>query len=54
MKKRTDDLEGRIAAAKKPVVVIVPNSGVSESEMYRRLRSKTVKLVTPSTLFGKY
>ncbi|MDG6991068.1 MAG: ATP-binding protein [Nitrososphaerota archaeon] len=50
LKKRTDDLEERIARTRKPVVIAVPNSDIAESEMYRRLRSDTVKVVTVSGL----
>ncbi|MDG7015864.1 MAG: hypothetical protein JRM82_00640, partial [Nitrososphaerota archaeon] len=50
LKKRADDLEGRISRAKEPVIIIVPNSNVAEGETYRRLRSKKVTVATVSLL----
>lgn len=53
LKKRADDLEGRISEAKKPVIVIVPNSDVAESETYGRLRSEKAIVVTVDGLTKK-
>ena len=52
LKKRTDDLEARILEAKKPTVIVVPNSEVSESEMYRRLRTEKVTVATVDSFVG--
>ncbi|MDE1852207.1 MAG: ATP-binding protein [Thaumarchaeota archaeon] len=50
LKRRTDDLAGRIARAKKPVTIVVPNSEIAASETYQALCSGNVGVATAGRL----
>ncbi|MDG6953972.1 MAG: ATP-binding protein, partial [Nitrososphaerota archaeon] len=52
LKKRVDDLAGRISKAKKPVTIVVPNLDVAASETYQGLCSGNVRVATVARLMA--